>query len=107
MATPFSPTDWRLSFDGRVSLSPSVGNWNFKCRSHYFITGNRVRWAADMSQKDIDAGRQRDQVAKERQYTQPNAAPHGRDDQTKPPPRTEAPESILSSLSAWLRSLWK
>lgn len=34
--TPFSPTDWQLSFDGEtVSLKHSIGNWSFKCRSHY------------------------------------------------------------------------
>jgi hypothetical protein len=41
--TPFTPTDWRMTFDGEsVSLDPSVGNWNQKCRSHYVIRRNRV-----------------------------------------------------------------
>ena len=38
VVTPFSPRDWKMIFDGEsVSLSPSIGNWNFPCRSHYFI----------------------------------------------------------------------
>ena len=38
VVTPFSPQDWKMIFDGEsVSLSPSIGNWKFPCRSHYFI----------------------------------------------------------------------
>lgn len=38
VVTPISPVGWQLTFDGEsVSLSPSVGNWSFVCRSHYFI----------------------------------------------------------------------
>jgi len=33
---------------GVVSLAPSIGNWSFPCNSHYWITGNEVRWAADV-----------------------------------------------------------
>lgn len=36
--TPFSPSDWQLTFDGvTITLSPSIGNWSFACRSHYWI----------------------------------------------------------------------
>jgi hypothetical protein len=41
--TPLSPTDWKLIFDGKsISLEPSIGNWNFACRSHYWIIRNKV-----------------------------------------------------------------
>jgi hypothetical protein len=43
VVTPIAPNGWRLSFDGEtVSLSPSIGNWNFECRSHYFIRNNQI-----------------------------------------------------------------
>jgi hypothetical protein len=43
VVTPISPTGWRLMFDGEtVSLDPSVGNWGFKCRSHYWVRRNKV-----------------------------------------------------------------
>jgi hypothetical protein len=46
--TPFSPKDWKLIFYGEsVSLYPSIGNWNFPCKSHYWITKNSIepaRW---------------------------------------------------------------
>ena len=45
VVTPLSPSDWKLIFDGvTITLDPSIGNWAFKCRSHYRIRGSRVRW---------------------------------------------------------------
>jgi hypothetical protein len=69
VVTPFSPTDWRITYNGdTVSLSPSIGNWNFNCRSHYWIKGSRVEWATDWSQENVDAGRARDRFAKMNYY---------------------------------------
>jgi len=63
--TPLSPTDWKLTFNGEaVSLSPSIGNWSFPCRSHYWVEDNCVQWCRDMPQKAIDAGRDRDRLLK-------------------------------------------
>src|ERR1700744_1434849 len=65
VVTPITPTDWTLSFDGdTVSLNPSIGNWSFPCRSHYYIRNNRVLWAGNMTQQKIDAGRVRDRANK-------------------------------------------
>ena len=45
VSTPIDPSGWTLSFDGEtVSLSPSIGNWQLACRSHYWICRNRVNW---------------------------------------------------------------
>lgn len=43
---PLDKSDgWILKYDGEsISLSPSVGNWDLLCKSHYFITDNRVVW---------------------------------------------------------------
>ena len=61
VVTPLHPTDWKLIFDGNsVSLDPSIGNWNFECRSHYWIRNNKVIWAKKWSKKRIDAGREKD-----------------------------------------------
>jgi hypothetical protein len=68
VVTPLSPTDWQLTFDGEtISLAPSIGNWGFACRSHYWIRANRVKWAPQWSQHQIDAGRADDHRAK-REY---------------------------------------
>ncbi|WP_394358015.1 DUF6527 family protein [Methylococcus mesophilus] len=69
VATPLSPTDWRLTFDGEtVSLEPSIGNWSFPCRSHYWIKRSKVAWAAEWSQQAVEAGRACDRAAKLRYY---------------------------------------
>jgi hypothetical protein len=64
VVTPLSPADWTLSFDGEsVSLDPSIGNWNYECQSHYWITRDRVRWAPKWSKQQIAKGRTRDRLA--------------------------------------------
>ena len=66
VATPFSPTDWRLIFNGEsASLDPSIGNWSFPCQSHYWIKSGRVVWATRWSAAEIAAGRSRDRINKE------------------------------------------
>ena len=69
VVTPIRPTDWMLIFDGKtISLDPSIGNWGFPCRSHYWIKNNHARWAAQWSEVDVDAGRAQDQFAKKRYF---------------------------------------
>ena len=73
--TPITPTDWQLSFDGEsVSLDPSIGNWSFACKSHYWITNNKVEWATRWSQKEIETGRARDQRQKQRYFDKSSLA---------------------------------
>lgn len=70
--TPFSPTDWRLTFDGQaVSLWPSIGNWNLPCRSHYVISDGEVHEAGPWSPEQVEAERRRDKAAKARFYKTP------------------------------------
>lgn len=48
VVTPLSPSDWQLTFNGEtISLFPSIGNWSFPCRSHYWIRKNEVVWVKD------------------------------------------------------------
>ncbi len=69
VVTPIRPTDWKLIFDGKtVSLDPSIGNWSFACRSHYWIRNNRVQWAEQWSKERIGAVRSFDAVAKDRYF---------------------------------------
>ncbi|SMG42694.1 hypothetical protein SAMN05661096_02916 [Marivirga sericea] len=45
VVTPLSKEDWYLIFDGvSITLKPSIGNWDFDCRSHYWIINNKVVW---------------------------------------------------------------
>ena len=67
--TPLSPTDWKLIFDGKtVSLEPSIGNWGFPCRSHYWVTNKRAVYAEDWSQARVNANRARDRPTKDKYY---------------------------------------
>jgi hypothetical protein len=69
VVTPLSPTDWRLTFDGEtISLHPSIGNWGFPCRSHYWIERNRVRWAPSWSRDQVEETRAADRAAKATYY---------------------------------------
>jgi hypothetical protein len=69
VVTPLSPTDWKLIFDGQsVTLDPSIGNWSFPCKSHYWIRNGKVRWADMWTQEEIDAGRAADRMAKQKHF---------------------------------------
>lgn len=70
VVTPLSPAKWSLIFDGvSISLTPSIGNWQFPCRSHYWIRQNKVRWAPSWSDEEIAEGRRRDARDLERYLT--------------------------------------
>lgn len=47
--TPLIEGEWQLTegTDGKVSLTPSIGNYSFPCQSHYFITNNEVNFIQD------------------------------------------------------------
>ena len=84
VVTPFSPTDWELTFNGdSVSLEPSIGNWSFECRSHYWIKWNRVQWARTWSDAEIarvralDVGRKEEYYHRERGHHEADGAPAG------------------------------
>lgn len=51
--TPLSPVQWVLTFDGSVSLWPSIGNWTLPCRSHYVIDHGTISWAQDLTPEDV------------------------------------------------------
>lgn len=96
VVTPFTPTDWRMTFDGdSVTLNPSVGNWNQECRSHYVIERNRVIEAGPWSAAQVEAERRRDMRAKAAYYG--NAAA---------PTELQALNAITSGIRARPRSTW-
>lgn len=67
VVTPLTPIDWSICFeDGGVTLDPSIGNWSFACRSHYFVRASRVVWAREIPRADIERGRAFDAKRRER-----------------------------------------
>jgi len=103
VVTPFTPTDWRMTFDGEsITLHPSVGNWNQKCRSHYVIQRNRVLEAGPWSNTQVEAERLRDKRAK--------AAYYGKTADAQPSvvarPDDLAPNAAVREMAHPPRSLW-
>lgn len=95
VVTPFTPTDWQMTFDGEaISLSPSIGNWNFPCRSHYFIKRGQVVVAAPWNSRQVMEGRSQDRVSKAQYYQREHA--HFTND------RAEEKKRVLAKLRAWL-----
>lgn len=73
VVTPLSPTNWELIFNGKtISLYPSIGNWNFQCKSHYFIKNNTIRFAKEWSGQEIGQNQKRDRKRKKRYYKKQN-----------------------------------
>jgi hypothetical protein len=71
------PAKWKLNKapGGCVSLYPSVGNWKYECKSHYWIRENRVIDAGPMSARAIEAVQQRDRRDRDIYISQFNAEP--------------------------------
>ena len=78
VVTPLSPAEWRLTREGElVSLWPSVGNWDYACRSHYVIRRNQVKWAGAMTTKQIGRVQRRDAADLAEMMSLRNAAKDG------------------------------
>jgi hypothetical protein len=59
VVAPLSPKDWSLTYDGlSVSLYPSIGNWSFPCKSHYWIRDDEIVWSRKYSRQEIDEVRE-------------------------------------------------
>lgn len=86
VVTPLTPTDWKVKASrGIVSVRPSIGNWDYPCRSHYWIRNSEIVWAPQWTPEEIAEGREADRERKEAFY-EADASP-GR--------------------SSWLMRLWK
>lgn len=104
VVTPFTPTDWHMTFDGEsISLHPSVGNWNQKCRSHYVIRRNRVLEAGTWTNAQIEAERRRDKRAKAAYYGETEHGYPLKSDMDKQG-KAQPSSSIWSHLKSWFTS---
>ena len=46
MDLPIEPHRWSIKWDGEhISMSPSISSSRTQCKSHYWITDNRILWA--------------------------------------------------------------
>jgi hypothetical protein len=67
--TPLGPTEWELEETPTgPTLYPSIGNWQQKCQSHYWITRGEVRWADQWTPREIAAGRAAEEKRRRKHY---------------------------------------
>src|SRR6185437_10070487 len=95
VVTPLRPTQWRLIFDGETaSLEPSIGNWSFRCESHYWITNSEVKAAGHLTRDRIATIRAEDHQALEGDVGQRAAE--------TPAPRGSRRRNFLDRVKSWL-----
>lgn len=101
VVTILGPADSSITYNGRgVSISPSIGNSNFPCKSHYWIEDNRILWESRMTPHLTALSRARDGVAKAREYGRPDrviAAP--------PPQAPAVSQAEKEKRRSWWRKL--
>ena len=83
--------------------NPSIGNWSFPCRSHYWIRNNTVQWAEEWSQEWIDAGRSYDRRAKETYFDGPAMTTEDHEPKDKPgtPEAGKVPLGLWQMVKKW------
>lgn len=112
VVTPLSPAEWSVRHEGdTISLWPSVGNWDYRCRSHYLIRRNKVLWAGQMTARQVEQVQKRD-TADLMHLTAITNAKKGSDRAAEKPlisePLTQSPRhaGLLSILIRWLHDIW-
>ena len=92
VSTPQGPTEWALEETKTgPSLSPSVGNWQLPCKSHYWIFAGEIVWADEWTPAEIEAGQKAED---ERRHAYYDALDRRRG-------------GILQRLWHWLKSLFR
>ncbi len=106
VVTIIGPADSSITFNGRgISISTSIGNSNFPCKSHYWIKDNRILWESRMTPQLTALSRARDKAAKTHEYGIPHT------DSSAGPPTQRAPASaapaVPSSPTESQKSWWR
>lgn len=92
VSTPLGPTEWSfLDSPNGPSLEPSIGNWQFPCRSHYWIQGGQVVWSVDWTPEQVQAGHLAEEERRRAYY---ESLKRGR-------------EGFLGRLWRWIKSLFR
>jgi hypothetical protein len=103
--TPLNKARWRVIKAGdKVSLYPSIGNWKYVCRSHYWIRQNQVIDALPMSKESIKLVEERDRLDKQRYLSTLARAQTDHQQQTSDAGQSQG---LLAQIVAWFRTLWR
>jgi hypothetical protein len=75
VVTPLHPLQWSVTFNGEtISLSPSIGNWSFPCRSHYWIRAGEIRAARAFTDAEVAGLRAEDRETLQSAYGKPDVS---------------------------------
>lgn len=72
--TPLSRGGWTLTFNGAVTLRPSIGNGQAACRSHYLVNDDKIQWLPPIGTAATRAAISRDHEAAVSAHTTPPRA---------------------------------
>lgn len=98
VVTPLGPAEWRFTYDGKtISVHPSVGNWSFPCRSHYWIDRSQVHWARTFTMEEVLESRKKTKEYRRQYYAQ------GEKDPKVSGARTKQKNRIMEKLT----KLWR
>lgn len=90
--TPLKPTEWTLIVSAqRPTLTPSIGSWQFPCKSHYWIYKGEIVWENQWSDSQILEGRYNENLRRKTYFNHIN--------------RSEF--SFLQKIYKWLRGLFR
>lgn len=68
--TPLGPTEWSLKVTPEgASLYPSIGNWQLKCQSHYWIREGEVKWSNKWTPEQIAKGRKMEETRRQKYFS--------------------------------------
>ena len=81
-----------------MSLSPSVGNWNYACQSHYWISRSQVIEAKKFDSRTIQAVQRRDRRDMDQYIERTNAT--ATNSKLKKP-------SLFDKLTNWLKKVFE
>lgn len=71
--TQLGPLGWQFTNGRRgPSLYPSIGNWQKRCRSHYFIKSGYVVWAPALTEADVLYGRKEEMQRRDAYFRKQN-----------------------------------
>lgn len=103
VVTPLGPTEWNFTYNGEtISLHPSVGNWSFECRSHYWIKEGNVQWGRLFTTEEILESRKRTREYRKQYYA--------RASEEEPKPlgkKTVSRSRVVEKLKKLLRRIWR
>ena len=67
--TALGPTEFSVTETAEgPTVRPSIGNWQLRCQSHYWIDRGQVVWAEQWSQEEIALGRAREEKRRHAYY---------------------------------------